>query len=173
MQSIAIIGLGFSLLAVQSALAQIVPWDMLVPSLGLPVILYMGLSGFNAGHGAILAFAIGYMTDVFAGSPMGLHTMVAVATFLVSRLAALRLFLQGWVFEMVLTFALALFSSILVLLLRALFDKDLSGLLVHLKIVSWRAAATAIAAPLVYRLTGWTAKASPGRRIGEGRATRG
>jgi len=150
-QSLAIAGLAFGLLVLQSTFAHLVPLDLFVPNAALAVILYMGLHDYNAGRGAVISFAIGYLMDSFAGSPMGLHTFVAVAIFLVSRVAALRLFLQGWLFEILLSFFLALLASALLLGLRMLFDEDFGSLLLHLKIVISRAVATAMVAPLVFR----------------------
>jgi rod shape-determining protein MreD len=173
MQSASIILLSFLLLVLQSTFAHIVPWDMLVPSLSLPVVAYMGLHDFNSGRGAMISFVIGYLTDVFAGSPMGLHTLVAVAIFLFSRVAALRLFLQGWIFEIILTFLLALVSSMLILGIRALFDQDFGSLLIHLKIVTSRAVATAIIAPAVFKMTAWVDKSAPKRRDIDKRIIRG
>jgi rod shape-determining protein MreD len=164
LQSLTIILLGFFLLVIQSTFALLAPWDTVVPNLALPIVLYMGLHGYGAGRGAILSFALGYLMDVFAGSPMGLHTLVTVAIFLISRVAALRLFLQGWIFEIVLTFILTLVSSMLILAVRALFDKDFGSLLIHLEIVSLRAVATAVFAPVVFRMTAWIDRSTPRNR---------
>jgi cell shape-determining protein MreD len=111
--------------------------------------------------------------DVFAGSPMGLHTLVTVAIFLISRVAALRLFLQGWIFEIILTFLLALISSLLILAVRALFDQDFGSLLIHLEIVSLRAVATAFAAPIIFRVIAWIDKVAPRKRKSDGRVIGG
>lgn len=173
MRSGAIIAAGFALLVLQSTFAQMMPWDMFVPSLSLPVVMYMGLHDYNPGKGALLSFALGYLMDVFAGSPMGLYTFVAVAVFLISRVAALRLFLQGWVFEIILVFVLALVSAFLILAVRALFDKDFGSLLIHLKIVTSRAVATAVVAPLIFRMMMWIDAKTPRSRTGEGRIMRG
>ena len=151
MQNVAIILFGFVLLVFQSTVAHLGPIDLFVPNAALSIVLYMGLHNYNASRGALISFAIGYLTDTFAGSPMGLFTFVAVAAFLISRVASLRLFLQGWFFEIVLTFFLTLIASLLILGLRALFDRDFGSLLTHLKIVVSRAAATAVVAPLVFR----------------------
>lgn len=172
MQSAFIVLFAFILLILQSTFAHLLPWDMFVPSLGLPIVLYMGLHDFNAARGALISFAVGYLTDVFAGSPMGLHTLVTVAIFLISRVAALRLFLQGWIFEIVLTLLLTLVSSVLILGLRALFDQDLGSLLIHLDIVTSRAVATALVAPVIFRMTGWIEKTTPRKRGSEGRIIR-
>jgi len=133
----------------------------------------MGTHDYSAAQGAILSFIIGYLTDVFAGSPMGLHTLVTVAIFLISRVAALRLFLQGWFFEIILAFVLALISSLLILGFRALFDQDFGSLLIHLEIVTSRAVATAMVAPVVFKLMARVSLVAPRRRSSEGRVIRG
>ena len=181
MQSLAIVAFGFGLLVLQSTFAHLVPFDLFLPNPALAIVLYMGLHDYNASKGALLSFAIGYLLDTFAGSPMGLYTFVAVASFLISRVAALRLFLQGWIFEIILTFFLTLIGSALVLGLRALFDEDFGSLLTHLKIVVSRAAATALVAPLVFRAMKWIERVTARRKIdgnlarrrSEGRAARG
>ena len=133
---------------------------------------YIALHNYQSAHGAVLAFAIGYMTDVFAGSPMGLHTFITVAVFLVSRVAALRLFFQGWFFEIILVFLLALLSSTSLLLIRALFDKEFGGLLIHFKTVVSRSGATALMAPLIFGMTAWIDRVIPRRQRGKGRILR-
>lgn len=142
---------------------------MFIPSLSFPIVLYLALHDYNAAHGTILAFVIGYLTDIFAGSPMGLHTFTTVLVFLVARGAALRLFFQGWVFEVILVFLFAFASRILLLLLRALFDKDFDSLLLHFNIVISRAGATAVTAPLIFIMTSWINKTFPKRQRKRGR----
>ena len=169
MHSIAIILLSFSMLIVQASFAQVTGLDMFIPSLSFPIVLYIALHDYNAAHGAVLAFAIGYLNDIFAGSPMGLHTFMTVSVFLVSRVAALRLFFQGWIFEVILVFLLAFVSRVILLLLRALFDKDFGSLLLHFNIVVSRAGATAVTAPVIFGMTAWIDKAFPRRQRRRGR----
>lgn len=165
-----IVLLAFLALVTQSTLAHIASIDMILPSLSLPIVLYMGLHNYNASRGALLSLVIGYLMDVFAGSPMGLYTFAAVVIFLVSRVAALRLFLHGWVFEIILTFFLALMSSLVIISIRAIFEKNFGDLLMQLKIVSLRSGATAITAPVVFRMIAWLEKITPHprgeRRVG-------
>ena len=172
MHSIAIILLSFFLLVIQASFAQVVAFDLFIPSLSFPVVLYLALHDYNTAHGAVLAFAIGYLTDIFAGSPMGLHTFSTVAIFLICRIAALRLFFQGWIFEVILVFLLALASRVLLLLLRALFDKDFGSLLLHFNIVVSRAGATAVVSPLIFGITAWIDKTFPRRQRRSGRILR-
>lgn len=172
MQSVAIVVFGFLALVLQSTFAHLVPLDLVVPNAALGIILYMGLHDYNVTRGVLISFILGYLMDAFAGSPMGLHTVVAVAVFLISRVAALRLFLQGWIFEIILTFFLALLASAMVLGLRALFDEDFGSLLIHLKIVVSRAVATAVVAPVVFRVMTWIERITARRRT-EGKVIRG
>lgn len=145
----------FLLLVLQSSFAHLVPWDMFVPNAALTVVLYMGLHDHDLGRGAIVSFSIGYMMDAFAGSPIGLFTFVSVAVFLISKLAAWRLFLQGWIFEIILAWFLVLVAGGVVLAIRALFDQDFGSLLSHAKIVGLRAGATALVAPFVFAGMRW------------------
>jgi len=172
LQTAAILLFGFLLLVAQSTIAHFLPIDMAVPNAALAIVLYMGLHDYDFTRGVLISFAIGYLTDVFAGSPMGLFTFVTVAVFLFSKVAALRLFLQGWVFEIILTFFLTLFAAGLVLLVRALFDHDFGSLLSHIKIVVSRAVVTAFVSPFIFRAMGWIERVTA-RRKAEGKALRG
>jgi rod shape-determining protein MreD len=166
-----IIALGFLLLVAQSTFAAFVPFELIVPNAALAVVIYMGLHSYSAGYGAAVSFALGYLMDTFAGSPLGLYTFVAVAVFLLSRTAALRLFLKGWIFEIALTLVWATVAGVLGLLVRGLFDQDFRSLLTNLKIVTCKAAATAVVAPLVFRAMAWLERVTAKRRA-EGRAFR-
>ncbi len=172
MRAASIIAFGFLLVVAQSAFAAEIPNDLVVPNAALAIVLYMGMHGYGAAYGALVSFALGYFMDALAGTPLGLYTFVAVAIFLLSRIAALRLFLKGWVFEIVLTLLWSVVAGVLLLLVRGLFDQDFQSLLTHLKIVVCRAAATAVVAPLVFRAMAWLERVTSKRKA-EGRAFRG
>jgi rod shape-determining protein MreD len=163
-QNAAIVLLGFFLLVAQSTFAQLVPFDFIVPYLVFPIVLYMGIHDYNASKGALLSFALGYLMDVFSGSPMGLYTFVTVALFLMSRMAALRLFMQGFIFEIVLTFVLTLVTNFLVLSLRMVFEKDFGSLPIYMKIIAPRAVATAVVSPAIFGIMRLIEKVIPRRR---------
>ncbi len=169
MQIAGTIAFSFLLLVLQSTFAHLVPWDMFVPNAALTVVLYMGLHDHDVGRGALVSFGIGYLMDAFAGSPIGLFTFVSVAVFLISKVAAWRLFLQGWIFEIILAFLLALAAGCVVLAIRALFDQDFGSLLSHAKIVVWRATATALVAPFVFRGMKWIEQVSARTKRSSGR----
>ena len=149
-RSIAVVGIGFGLLVVQSTLYHLIPWAAATPHLVLPLLLAMGLSDTPPAWGSPIAFAIGYMADAFSGSPMGLSTIVAVGTFLFGHIASIRLFIEGIPFHVVLTFAASLLSSATILGLRWVFERGWEGPSVAWVDLLARAAVTAAVAPLVF-----------------------
>src|SRR5687768_17393434 len=102
------IATAFGLLIVQGVLHHILVSQWLYPSLVLPVVLYMAVGEFSLARGASLAFVMGYLTDAVSGIPMGLFSFAMVAVFLLSRVAGLKLFLHGIVFQILLTFVASL-----------------------------------------------------------------
>lgn len=151
-RALALVGIGFGLLLVQSTVHHLVPWDWATFDLALPLLLAMGLSDTPPAWGSPVAFVIGYMADSFSGSPMGVLTIVAVGTFLAGHLASVRLFIQGIPFQVVLTFVASLVCSATILVLRVLFDRGWEGTNVAWLDLFLRAAMTAAAAPLVFVL---------------------
>jgi cell shape-determining protein MreD len=151
-RSVAVVLIGFSLLLVQSTLYHLIPWGAATPNLVLPLLLAMGISDTPPAWGAPIAFAIGYLGDVFSGSPMGLQTIVAVGTFLFGHFASVRLFIEGIPFQVVLTLAASLLSSATILGLRWVFERGWEGPSVAWVDLLVRAGVTAVAAPLVFSL---------------------
>jgi rod shape-determining protein MreD len=149
------LGVGLLLLVVQGNLHRLlshVPLAGIIPNLVLPLILFMGVHEYSVVRGASLAFAIGYAMDLFGGAPIGLFTFICVGVFVLSRAAGVRLAAQTVMTQMALAFAFALFESITVLMLLAIFGRDPHTPRVLVGLVLPHAAATAIASPLVFRL---------------------
>jgi rod shape-determining protein MreD len=82
------------LAALQAALLRWVGGGVFSVSLALPVVVYLALHAGNV-DGALGAAAVGYVLDLLAGGPKGLLTFLAVALFLVSRLAVAALSIHG------------------------------------------------------------------------------
>ncbi len=61
-----------------------------IPALVLPLILFMGVHEYSFARGAIVAFVLGYATDVLGIAPVGLYTFTYVATFVLARAAGVR-----------------------------------------------------------------------------------
>jgi rod shape-determining protein MreD len=124
----------------------------LVPSLVLPLILFMGVHEYSLARGACVAFALGYLTDLVGVAPIGLYTSTYVAIYVLARAAGVRLAAQTTWMQIVLAFAFTLVHSIMILVLLAIFGRDawvpraLYGMAIPHVIV------TGAIAPLVFRL---------------------
>ena len=154
MRALLLVVFGFVLLAVQAAIATLVPMHAFAPNLMLPIALELGASAdLQLSRGALVCFALGYMYDAFCGSPLGLQTFVLVATYLFARGAAVRLSPNGPMFIAMFSLFMSIVSGFLVLAMRALFEKK-SGILTYdargtLQVVVQSAIATALLAPAV------------------------
>src|SRR5690348_598045 len=123
MRNTAFLALGFALLVIQSNLYRLI--DLLhvsgaTPSLLLPLVVFMGVHEYSIARGAALSFVLGYLLDLFAGSPVGLFTFISVATFLVARVAGVRLAAQTLLTKIALAFAFALLEGVLLVVLTAI-----------------------------------------------------
>jgi rod shape-determining protein MreD len=155
MRNAAFILLGFSFLVFQAAVGVMMPLNEWAPNLILPIVIYLGVSNdLYIVRGAILSFVLGYLLDSFCGSPMGLHTFIMVASFLVTRGAGLSLFMRGPAFQIALTFMFALLADGSILALRAIFEPSFSigTFFGTAYMLAAGALVTAVIAPLVFAL---------------------
>jgi rod shape-determining protein MreD len=155
MRNTVFLATGFFLLILQANLHRIlghVPVAGLMPSLILPLIVFMGVHEYSVARGAALAFVLGYALDLFAGAPVGLFTFVSVCIFVLSRAAGVRLAAQTMLTQIALAFGFALLEGATVLMLVAIFGKNPYRPLALLSIVLPHAVATAVVSPLVFRL---------------------
>jgi len=149
------LGVGLVLLIVQSNLFRVlgalhVPG--LVPSLVLPLILFMGVQEYSLPRGAGVAFALGYTTDLVGIAPIGLYTFIYVALFLLARIAGVRLAAQTAMMQVVLGVVFTLVESVMVLVLLAIFGRDAYVPLALYPLALPHVLATGAIAPLIFRL---------------------
>lgn len=124
MNALALVVFGFFLLVAQTAVAMLLPMHGYAPNLLLPIAIFLGVSpDVPMVRGTVIGFALGYLLDSFCGSPMGLHTFVMTASFMVARGAGLRLFPQGPAFQILLAFLMTFAFGATVLALRAIFER--------------------------------------------------
>jgi rod shape-determining protein MreD len=75
-------------LALQTTIPRLLPFEILVPDLTLVLVVELGLR-YHGIAPALTAFAIGYATDAFSGSQLGLNalsfTLVFILTYWLSR----------------------------------------------------------------------------------------
>jgi rod shape-determining protein MreD len=146
---------GLLLLVIQGNLHRVlghVPLAGIMPNLILPLVVFMGVHEYSVVRGAMLAVALGYALDMFAGAPVGLFTFITVAIFVLSRAAGVRLAAQTILTQLALAFGFALFESTTVIMLVAIFGRDPHSPRALLSLVLPHATATAIVSPLVFRI---------------------
>lgn len=96
----------------------------LVPSLVLPLIVFMGVHEYSLIRGACVAFALGYLTDLVGIAPIGLYTSTSVAIYILARAAGVRLAAQTMLVQVGLAIAFTLVHGLMVLILLAIFGRD-------------------------------------------------
>ncbi len=154
MRNTAFLLAGMLLLLVQANLHRVTShiYPGILPSLVLPLILFMGVHEYSIARGAGVAFVLGYATDVVGIAPIGLFAFTFVATFVLARALGVRLAAQTVALQSLLTLAFALVHAVMVLVLLAIFGRDAYVPRALLPNVFVPALATAALAPLVFRL---------------------
>jgi rod shape-determining protein MreD len=172
MRNSAFFAAGLVLLLVQANLFRVLSWTHvpgLVPSLVLPLIVFMGVHEYSLARGAAVAFVLGYVTDLIAIAPVGLYTFTSVATFVMARAAGVRLAAQTIWMQALLAFGFALVHSVMVLVLLAIFGRDTWVPRQVYPLALPHALSTGVVGPLIFRLahrihtaTGSTPRADAG-----------
>jgi rod shape-determining protein MreD len=124
----------------------------LVPSLVLPLILFMGVHEYSLVRGAAVAFALGYLTDLIGIAPIGLYTSTYVAIFVLARAAGVRLAAQTMLMQVGLALAFTLVHSVMILILLAIFGRDAYVPRALYPMTLPHVIATGMVAPLIFRL---------------------
>jgi rod shape-determining protein MreD len=149
------IGFAWLCLIVVAALQGAVPlgWGtyLAAPDVLLVVTLFFGLQGRDeVGTTCAVGAAMGYLGDLFHGSPKGLHMLAYALAALGARLGASRLLVRGWPATMLITLMATLGFGALVATLRASFEPGVGW--EPARMVPMAAFATALAAPWLFRL---------------------
>jgi len=121
MRSLATLAVGLLLLLLQSTVMEFSPVHLVTPSLGLLVVLYVGMAPlkWSAGSAVIVGFGMGYLFDLVSGAPRGVHAFVFVTMALVARLLAWRLAVRGVVLKAATSFVASIIAAFLIVIVRA------------------------------------------------------
>lgn len=124
----------------------------LMPSLVLPLILFMGVHEYSMVRGAGIAFALGYLTDLIGVAPIGLYTSTYVAVYILARAAGVRLAAQTTWMQVALAVAFTLVHSVMILVLLAIFGRDAWVPRALYPMTLPHVLATGLCAPIVFRI---------------------
>jgi rod shape-determining protein MreD len=155
MRNAAFLTAGLILLLIQANLFRVLGFIHvagLVPSLVLPLILFMGVHEYSVARGASVSFVLGYATDIIGIAPIGLYTFTYVALFILGRAAGVRLAAQTMMMQLGLALAFALVHSVMILILLAIFGRDAYVPRALYRLVIPHVLATGAVAPLIFRL---------------------
>ncbi len=155
MRSAVFIGVGLVLCLVQSNLFRLLSLAHvpgLVPSLVLPLVVFMGVTEYPLARGAAVAFVLGYATDLVGIAPIGLYTFTYVAIFVLARGAGSRLAAQTALMQLALGLGFAVVQSLMVLVLVAIFGRDPYVPRALYPLALPHVIATGALAPLLFRL---------------------
>lgn len=120
MRSLLTLLVAYLLLVLQSTVLELAPVRMAAPSLGLLVVLYVGVSPkWSMSSAAIIGLCTGYLLDLVSGAPQGVHAFVFVLMSVVARALSTRVAVQGIVLSAATAFVASFLAAILVVIVRA------------------------------------------------------
>ena len=121
MRSIATLAVGLLLLLLQSTVMEFAPVHLVTPSLGLLVVLYVGMATLKwaPGSAVVVGFCMGYLFDLVSGAPRGVHAFVFVIIALFARVLAWRLSVRGIVLKASIAFVASVIAAFLIVVVRA------------------------------------------------------
>jgi rod shape-determining protein MreD len=120
MRSLLTLVVAYVLLILQSTVLELAPVRMAAPSLGLLVVLYVGISPkWAMSSASIVALCTGYLLDLVSGAPQGLHALVFILIAVMGRALSTRVAVQGIVLTAGASFVASLVGAVLVVMVRA------------------------------------------------------
>jgi rod shape-determining protein MreD len=124
-----------------------------VPDLGAVTAAYLGLTARRTLAPAVGgSIALGYLIDVISGAPVGLSALVLGLTGLVARAVQQRIYVRGATMTMAFSGFIAVVSSLLAIVVRASFGMPRAAWSIEFRHLAVIAFATAVVAPLVWRV---------------------
>jgi rod shape-determining protein MreD len=151
MRSAITLFVAYLLLILQSTVLELAPVRMAAPSLGLLVVMHVGLSGkWSISSAAIVAFATGYLLDLVSGAPQGVHAFVFVLMAVFARALSVRVAVTGIVMAAAASFVASLLAALLIVIVRAQVAPE--GGYAGLRQAPFEALLTAFAGPFVLGL---------------------
>jgi rod shape-determining protein MreD len=116
MRTVVVFLLAVLLLSMQSAVHALVPTTVPVPALALLAPLYAAVSPrWSVSRTVVFGFLVGYVFDLLAGVPVGVHALAVPLTGLVAALLGTRLRVRGPFARTVMCFVMTLAFGAIVL----------------------------------------------------------
>lgn len=138
-------------LIVTSSLQALSPWRVPTPEVALLVVLYLGLGGRGTTPAHVgVALCIGYLADLFAGSPKGLEALTLAVAMVLARAGSSRLDVATpWHTLVIAAVATVGHALVLLGLSSTMYAGDATA---ALRLVPATTVTTALVAPFVFSL---------------------
>jgi rod shape-determining protein MreD len=154
----------FFALAIQTTLPHLLPVGILVPDLALILAVDLGMRHHDA-ISAVMAFGIGYATDAFSGTHLGLNAFLLTAVFLMAYWMSRSLISAGTIIGVIAVFVGVILSDLGNYLIGSWMGAPVS-MAALLPPVLAQAAITALLAPWVLGMMDWATRMAGLRRYG-------
>jgi rod shape-determining protein MreD len=152
-RGLAYVALAYVALIVVSSLEALIPFipGGAVPEVSLLLVIHLGLGGRGSAPGTVgVAMIIGYLVDLFSGSPRGLHALSLGLVMVAARGASSRLMVSNLWQQVVVTLLASLgHGALLTALSSPMYDGDA---LQALRLLPATALSTAAIAPFVFAI---------------------
>jgi rod shape-determining protein MreD len=145
-------------LAFQTTVTRLLPFDLAMPNLVLILAVTLGLRYYSAAA-ALMAFGIGYATDTFSGSQLGLNALLFSLVFILTYGISRLLISSTNIIGVVAVFAGVIFTDMGQVLATANWTGgERMGVGLAMPPILFQAAITALCAPLVFNFMGEAAR---------------
>jgi rod shape-determining protein MreD len=114
---------GVLVLTLQTTLPGLFPIQRIRPDFMLIFTLFLGFS-FPPAPGAILAFFLGYLVDLFSGNSFGVHAFSRPLLFYGAYLFKSKFYLEGFSSQFIFVFLLSSLEGLLLLLFLSLLSPE-------------------------------------------------
>jgi cell shape-determining protein MreD len=155
MRTATIVLVAYVFCVVTAAFWRVLPGPLhdALPDLGAVTAAYLGLTTRRTLAPAVGgSIALGYLVDLICGAPPGLIALVLGLTGLVARAVQRRIYVRGATMTIAFSGFISLVSSLLAMLVRALYRMPRAAWSIELRHLALVAIATAIIGPLVWRV---------------------
>ena len=145
-------------LALQTTIPRLLPFEVMVPELTLVLVVELALRYSRTMVAALTAFAIGYATDAFSGSQLGLNALSFTIVFILTHWFARGVFSPGSGIGVIAVFGGVLLCG-LANEVAAAGGAGLQSFSAILPAMLIQAALTALCAPAIFAAMKWMTRA--------------
>jgi rod shape-determining protein MreD len=156
MRTATLVLVAYLLCVIVGAIWRLMPFSFVrdaVPDVGALTAAYLGLTARRGSAGAVGgSVVLGYLIDLISGAPPGLNAMTLALTCLVARAVQQRILVRGAMITMAFSGFVAVVAGVIGFVLRALYGVPHAAFSVELRYIALVTIATALVAPLVWRV---------------------